>query len=377
MGTRSCPLAPGPRGRLLLMAAAVLAVVVPFMFWNQTWFGREISNEEMTRHLRDDKHPRRIQHALSQMSARIASGDPTASVWFPDVVALARHPVTEIRTTAAWLMGQDNRCEPFHRALLALLRDTELIVRRNAALALVCFRDSSGRAELIGILEPQAIHAPERGRIQFQLAVRRHVGANALLARIEGDRVAGRRKSVRPWRAGCRPCWFETGRGWNRETGCSRWSRNRATRGRRYALCTWWGNPKTPARWTATRAASRTCRTAYAVRLRLPPTLYVLARNVTPIADGPVGFGRQAITPRCFPFLRNHHLDGIPRTPVEEGPIRTLAGTLGASDAGGLIDLNPSCRTADGLHQESRTCKPRPDSRLRTPGNRHNRCTRR
>ena len=186
MADGSCPLSPGPRGRLLLMVAAVLAVAVPFLFWNQTWFGRELSNEEMTRYLRDDKHPRKIQHALSQMSARIASGDPTAGVWFPDVVALSRHPVTEIRTTAAWLMGQDNRSEPFHRALLALLRDPELIVRRNAALALVRFGDSSGRGELIRILEPYGIHAPESGRIRVRLEVGQHVGANALLARVRG-----------------------------------------------------------------------------------------------------------------------------------------------------------------------------------------------
>jgi hypothetical protein len=184
MAEASCPFAPGPRGRLLLMGAAVLAVVVPFLFWNQTWFGRELSNEEMTRYLRDGQRPRKIQHALSQLSTRIASGDPTAGVWFPDVVALAGHPVTEIRTTAAWLMGQGNRHAPFHRALLDLLRDPELMVRRNAALALVRFGDSSGRAELIRILEPYAIHAPQRGPIRVQLEVGRHVGANALLARI-------------------------------------------------------------------------------------------------------------------------------------------------------------------------------------------------
>ena len=170
------------------MAAAVLAVVAPFLFWNQTWFGRELSNEEITRYLRDDAHPRKIQHALSQMSTRIAGGDRTAGVWFPDVVALARHPVTEIRTTAAWLMGQDNRYEPFHRALLALSRDPELIVRRNAALALVRFGDSSGRGELIRILEPHRIYAAARGRIRVRLEEGRHVGAGALLARIESDR---------------------------------------------------------------------------------------------------------------------------------------------------------------------------------------------
>ncbi len=195
MAAGSCPFAPGPRGRLLLMAAAVLAVVAPFLFWNQTWFGRELSNEEMTRYLRDDKRPRKIQHALSQLSARIANGDPTAGLWFPDVAALARHPVSEVRSTAAWLMGQDNRHDPFHRTLLALLRDPELNVRRNAALALVRFADSSGRAELVRILEPHRIDAPARGRIHVRLEAGQHVGAHALLAGIRGDR--GRLAEIR------------------------------------------------------------------------------------------------------------------------------------------------------------------------------------
>ncbi len=177
------------------MLAGALGVAVPFLFWNQTWFGRELSNQEMTRYLRDDRRPRKIQHALAQMSARIANGDPAAGVWYPDVLALARHPVSEVRTTAAWLMGQDNRYEPFHGALLALLRDPDVNVRRNAALALVRFGDSSGRGELVRILEPHDIRAPARGRVQLRLEAGRRVGANALLARIQGDQ--GRQTEIR------------------------------------------------------------------------------------------------------------------------------------------------------------------------------------
>jgi len=46
-------------------------------------------------------------------------------------------------------MGYDNKSEEFHQALLKLLRDTEPLVRRNAALALIRFSDASGRADLL------------------------------------------------------------------------------------------------------------------------------------------------------------------------------------------------------------------------------------
>lgn len=186
----SCPFSPGPRTRLLIMAVGALAVAVPFLFWQQTWFGRPLTAEEIGSYLRDHSRPRRIQHALEQASVRLESGDPGAAAWSGDIAALARHPLAEIRATAAWAMGYDTRSRAFHGALLALLRDPDLTVRQNAALALVRFGDSGGRAELVRLLQPHAVQAPAAGRMRIKLEEGAHVGAKALLARIEGDRPA-------------------------------------------------------------------------------------------------------------------------------------------------------------------------------------------
>ncbi len=136
------------------MAVAVALVVVPFMFWYQTWFGRGLTNGEMEQYLHDDQHPRKVQHALTQISTRMAQGDSTIGRWYAQIAALARHPDGKVRTMAAWVMGQDNSSEVFHRALLDCLEDPDYMVRRNAALSLVRFGDARGRPELMKILEP-------------------------------------------------------------------------------------------------------------------------------------------------------------------------------------------------------------------------------
>jgi hypothetical protein len=138
------------------MALGFLFVLMPFLFWRQTWFGGPLSSREIGKYLQDSEHPRKIQHALSQICDRIVRGDAAVKPWYPEVAALAKHSKPEIRTMAAWVMGQDNTSELFHQTLLAQLHDPEIMVRRNAALGLVRFGDASGRAELVGMLQPGA-----------------------------------------------------------------------------------------------------------------------------------------------------------------------------------------------------------------------------
>ncbi len=144
----------GRRPLLLVIALAVLFVIVPFLFWHEAWFGRKLSDAEIGRYLEDTGHPRKIQHALSQISDRIVRGDSAVKPWYPRIVALAKHPATEIRILATWTMGQDNTAGIFHQTLRELLNDPDPMVRRNAALSLVRFRDASGRAELVKMLQP-------------------------------------------------------------------------------------------------------------------------------------------------------------------------------------------------------------------------------
>ncbi len=93
----------------------------------------------------------------------------SAKNWYPQLVTLSGNPETEFRLTVAWLMGFDNQSPEFHEALLKLLHDPEPIVRRNAALALVRFDDSSGREELVSVLKPYVVEGAGgwRGREQY------------------------------------------------------------------------------------------------------------------------------------------------------------------------------------------------------------------
>ena len=90
------------RPRLILVAIAVACVSVPYLTWQQTWFGRRLSQAEVGQYLADQKHPRKIQHALTFLGEQMAKNDPAARVWYPQIVQAARHPAVEIRTLAAW-----------------------------------------------------------------------------------------------------------------------------------------------------------------------------------------------------------------------------------------------------------------------------------
>ena len=82
---------------------------------------KELSDEEIAGYLNDETNARHIQHALSRIEERIEMGDPTVKKFYPQVIALTKSPVGEIRKTTAWVMGQDNSVEEFHRALAGLL----------------------------------------------------------------------------------------------------------------------------------------------------------------------------------------------------------------------------------------------------------------
>ncbi len=172
------------RASVPILILAMLFVVGAFLTWYFTWFGRDLSDVDIASYLVDTNHPRRVQHALLQVQQRIAAGDQNARQWYPHVLRLAGDPETEYRLTVAWLMGFDNKSEEFHQALLKLVRDSEPIVRRNAALALVRFSDSSGRAELLATLRPYELTPPAEGEVASTLKEGSLVARGALLVRI-------------------------------------------------------------------------------------------------------------------------------------------------------------------------------------------------
>jgi hypothetical protein len=179
------------RNRLLFFVTAWLVVLMPFMFWWSTWFGRALTDKEMREYLNDNNHPRHIQHAVVQLGQRMSRHDPSATRWYPDLVRLASNPREEVRSTDAWVMGQDTTGAGFHEALLKMLDDPSLIVRGNAALSLVSLGDSSGRAQIVSLLQPVAITAPSAGRVVDTAAVGTAIHQGGLIAKLQDDADAG------------------------------------------------------------------------------------------------------------------------------------------------------------------------------------------
>jgi hypothetical protein len=164
---------PGPKPRrsmsrtqkILFFATGWLIVLMPFLFWWNTWFGRHLSDQQLAEYLHDEKKPRHIQHALVQLGDRMSRSDAASKKWYPDLVRLASHPVEEVRNTDAWVMGQDTSGSGFHDTLLKMLNDSSPMVRGNAALSLVRFGDPTGHPQIVSLLEPAHISAPTTGRI--------------------------------------------------------------------------------------------------------------------------------------------------------------------------------------------------------------------
>jgi len=151
--------------KILFFATGWLIVLMPFLFWWNTWFGRHLSDQQTSAYLHDEKKPRHIQHALVQVGDRMSHSDAAAKQWYPELVRLAADPVEDVRNTDAWVMGQDTSGAGFHEALLKMLQDSSPMVRGNAALSLVRFGDATGRPQIVALLQPAVLTAPAAGRV--------------------------------------------------------------------------------------------------------------------------------------------------------------------------------------------------------------------
>ena len=173
---------------LLAVITVVACVVIPYITWHGTWFGRPLSDVELTEYLQDQKS-RRIQHALTQVAERMERGDSSAAQWYEKVVGLSAHPASQVRVTTAWVMGQDPAFESFHKALIGMLQDDELLVRRNAALSLVRFADNSGLKEMRAMLLPHSVKAPVDGDVDYLVSEGDEVHPGHSLVRLsrQGD----------------------------------------------------------------------------------------------------------------------------------------------------------------------------------------------
>lgn len=180
------PVAKRRRSSVPILILAVLFVSATFLTWYYTWFGRDLNDQEISKYLADDRHPRHVQHALLQIEQRLEHDGNCCGQWYARILEFTASPETEFRMTAAWLMGYDNKSDQFHQALLNSLNDKEPIVRRNASLALVRFGDPSGREDLLATLRPFPVAAPADGVVSSTLNAGSHVSRGTLLARITG-----------------------------------------------------------------------------------------------------------------------------------------------------------------------------------------------
>ena len=174
---------PGPKAYLLITLFALALVLLPFLFWYQTWFGRKLTDSQITEYFNDKERPRHAQHALVQIGERVQQ-HRDVSRWYPDILRQASSPSLEIRQTAAWIMGQVSGYEPFHEALVRLVHDPQPMVRRNAALALANYRDNAAEPELDTMLQPYIIAAPVAGSLKYRLKLGDYVNPGTLVAHI-------------------------------------------------------------------------------------------------------------------------------------------------------------------------------------------------
>ena len=158
--------------------------LITFLFWYETWFGRPLGDREMAEYLSDTSAPHKVQHALAQLSNRIARGDRTATRWYPEILVLAHDKEPQLRSMAAWTMGQDNRSSEFQKVLRGLVTDPAPLVRWNAALALARFGDAAGEPQLRAMLDPFTLTAPHAGTIKLRLEPPDAVESGDIVARL-------------------------------------------------------------------------------------------------------------------------------------------------------------------------------------------------
>jgi biotin carboxyl carrier protein len=193
---------PGMKKRwlYLILGVMLMFVLMPYLIWQATWFGKPLDDKQMAVAFADVQHPRNAQHALSQIADRMESNDPavraTAKPWYPQAVNAAASSESALRSTAAWIMGKDTSVPEFHQTLQKLLLDSDPMVQRNAALSLVRFGDVSGHDMIVSMLKPWVLTAPVEGKLSTRLTPGETVSVGTLIGRIEtaGEKVEIRTK---------------------------------------------------------------------------------------------------------------------------------------------------------------------------------------
>lgn len=172
------------RSKLLILTVLLIGLWIPFQFWYGVWFGRDLTDEQLSIYLSSDSKQRLVQHALSQIGERMIAGDPTIRKWHAHIASLVDNPSISLRAQTAWVMGQDNTSKIFHMALLQNLKDPSPLVRRNSALSLVKFKDERAVPELRQMLSPWIVPSPIQGTATLHAEIKQWVHENVDLITI-------------------------------------------------------------------------------------------------------------------------------------------------------------------------------------------------
>src|ERR1041385_7935449 len=101
-----------------ILFLAVLFVAATFLAWYFSWFGRGLSDADISKYLADEKKPRHDQTALLQIQQKMERGEPSAKNWYPQLVVLRATHESEFRLMVASLMRPENKAPEFHELLL-------------------------------------------------------------------------------------------------------------------------------------------------------------------------------------------------------------------------------------------------------------------
>ena len=87
-------------------------------------------------------------------------------------------------------MGQDVSSKDaaqagFHQALVKMLDDPSVMVRGNAALSLVRFGDATGRPQIVALLQPVKVTAPQAGAITDSSTPGTTIHQGGIVAKLE------------------------------------------------------------------------------------------------------------------------------------------------------------------------------------------------
>lgn len=203
----------GPPAWILLPIVLGL-LLVPYFFWQGTWFGKRIGSdaqiESWLKEARDAKPGpdgrvpgsiiRHAQHAIEELTKRVHPGGnrrgaPTETgdikKFYPLVLDLVAHSEPVVRRTVAWLMQFDHKATEFDEALLEMLKDSDCLVRRNAALGLCRREDKIALPVLRSMLEPYQVRAMLAGKVTDLSAAGDPVQQDMEIARILPEGAQG------------------------------------------------------------------------------------------------------------------------------------------------------------------------------------------